>query len=351
MSRSIRFLFCAAAMCFFLGCAGEAEQTAGETQEKEAEIQIGMSFDSFVIERWQRDRDAFVAKATKELGAEVNIQNAGGDPEQQIRQIQYLMDKNVDVLVIIPTDGEKISEAVQEAKKQGIAVIAYDRIIPDADVDLYISFDNQEVGRLMGESVAEAVGAGGRVLMACGPLEDRNVPQVMEGFQTVIQEAGLSVIGESHADAWLAETGYDFVRNFLETDTDVDAIMCGNDDIAGQVVRALSEQRLAGKVCVVGQDADLQACQRIVEGTQMMTVYKPVEKLATLAAEYAVALAEGGVIPVEKTFFDGSYEVPYVGLTPIAVTKDNMQVIIDDGFHLEEDIYLNIPERREEEIG
>ncbi|MCM1416371.1 MAG: substrate-binding domain-containing protein, partial [bacterium] len=125
-----------------------------------------------------------------------------------------------------------------------------------------------------------------------------------------------------------------------------EAIMCGNDDLATQAVRALAEKRRAGDIYVVGQDADLAACQRIVEGTQLMTVYKPVEKLATRAAEAAVALAQReGLTGDDVTqIASGAYQVPYIALEPISVNKDNIdEVIIGSGFHLKEDVYLNAP--------
>lgn len=126
--------------------------------------------------------------------------------------------------------------------------------------------------------------------------------------------------------------------------------MCGNDDLASQAVKVLSENRLAGKVAVVAQDADLAACQRIVEGTQEMTVYKPIELEANTAAEFAVALGKGeditsgeGEYKAVETFNDGTYDIPYYKIDPIAVTAENMdKVIIDGGFHTREDVYLNI---------
>ncbi len=127
--------------------------------------------------------------------------------------------------------------------------------------------------------------------------------------------------------------------------------MCGNDDLATQAVRALAETRQAGNMLVVGQDADLAACQRIVEGTQVMTVYKPVERLATRAAEEAVALARGEEIAAEDmtTITSGAYRVPYIALEPVSVKRDNIdEVIIGSGFHLKEDVYLNVPEQMPE---
>lgn len=127
----------------------------GEVAEND-KIQIGMSFDSFVIERWQRDRDIFVSTA-KELGAEVNVQNANGDLEQQKKQINYFIDKGMDVIVVICIDSKGLTEEVQRAKDAGIKIIAYDRLLQNTDIDLYISFDNERVGTMMGEALLETV--------------------------------------------------------------------------------------------------------------------------------------------------------------------------------------------------
>ena len=120
--------------------------------------------------------------------------------------------------------------------------------------------------------------------------------------------------------------------------------MCGNDDIASQVVRVLTENRMAGKVQVVGQDGDLAACQRIVEGTQTMTAFKSVESLAEAAAEFAVRMAQGDPLnDVTETITDGTNEIPFSMLMPVAVTGENMdEIIVDGGFHSREDVYLNV---------
>jgi len=321
----------------------------GEQEKKEAieedKMQIGMSFDSFVIERWLRDRDVFVSTA-KELGAEVNVQNANGDIEEQKKHIDYFIEKNVDAIVIICIDSYGLREQVQRALDAGIIVVAYDRLITDANVDLYISFDNGMVGNMMGEAMIENGIRGGEVLMLGGSLADSNVPVLEGAFKEVMEENDVTILDSFHAENWEAELAAQYVYEHVDVVAKADAIMCGNDNLASQVVRALAERRLAGDILVVGQDADLEACQRIVEGTQLMTVYKPVEKLAQRAAEYTVQLIlEGRVIGDDvETIDDGTYLVPYVGIQPISVTAENMdEIIIDGGFHLKEDVYLNVP--------
>lgn len=331
--------------CLLTGCAERQEQQTVAQEEQEEAIQIGITFDSFVIERWQRDRDVFVS-AAQELGAEVNVQNANGNMQEQIDQIDYFIEKKMDVIVVVmvasDADPEGLVNAVERAQKAGIRVVAYDRLILNAGVDLYISFDNGQVGRLMAEHMREHLQGGGDVLQICGPMADYNVPQVMEGFSQVLEGSGLKISQTEHAEGWLGETGFTVTSNYLGKNPVPAGIMCGNDSIAGHSIRALSERRLAGSVCVVGQDADLDACQRIVEGTQCMTVYKPVEKLARRAAELSVALAEGEYLTSPETMNDGRYDVPYERLEPIAVTKENMDEVITGKYHEESDIYLNV---------
>ena len=319
----------------------ETGKNQGEVAEND-KIQIGMSFDSFVIERWQRDRDIFVSTA-KELGAEVNVQNANGDLEQQKKQINYFIDKGMDVIVVICIDSKGLTEEVQRAKDAGIKIIAYDRLLQNTDIDLYISFDNERVGTMMGEALLENGLAGGNVLMLGGSAVDSNVAMVEKGFRKVMEDNQVTILDSMHADGWKAELAGAYIYDHMDVVSEADAIMCGNDDLASKVVHALKEKRLAGDIMVVGQDADLEACQRIVEGTQVMTVYKPVEKMSQKAAERAVLLAKGEPLPEGDTVTieNGKYEVPYIGLEPISVDKNNMNdVIIGSGFHLKEDVYL-----------
>ncbi|NLO94354.1 MAG: sugar ABC transporter substrate-binding protein [Clostridiaceae bacterium] len=330
----------------FLVCCSDVDNRDMVGHEDDVDkIKIGLSFDSYVIERWERDRDVFVSTAN-ELGAHVNVQSANGSAEEQVAQIEYLIENKMDVIVIIPIDFDLLKDVVSTAKANGIKVIAYDRLIKNADVDLYISFDNKEVGRLMATSLIENTPEHGKISAIFGPKSDNNVWMIEEGFNEIISKTNREIIYKDYAIGWLAETAYSAVNKTLELTEEFDGMLCGNDDLASQAVLALSEHRMAGKVSVVGQDAELRACQRVVEGTQTMTVYKPIEKLAKRAAEYAVSLAKGEGIEATDIIFDGTYYVPYEKLEPIAVTKENIdEVIIEGGFHSIEEVYLNVPEK------
>lgn len=327
--------------------ADQKEADSGEKvqTEKNDKVQIGLTVDSFVIERWIRDRDAFVATA-RELGAEVNVQDAGADSKEQISQIEYFISKQMDVIVVIARDCGVLSEVIQKAHNAGIKVISYDRLIHNADADLYISFDNGKVGEIMAQSLIDAIPQGGDIFMIQGSAADNNVTMVRKGFDKVLKNSNLKVVYEANCDAWTAELAVGYVEEALEKYPHVQGIMCGNDDIASQVVQVLAENQLAGKVVVAGQDCDLAACQRIVEGTQYMTAFKSIEDLAREAAQYAVEMGKGTEVSsmpgVTDTINDGTYNVPAVILTPIAVTRDNIdEVIIDGGFHRRDEVYLN----------
>ena len=330
-------------MLLCLAACGETETQEGiEPSEDEDTISIGISFDSFLIERWERDRDVFVSTA-KEAGAEVNVQNANGDANTQIEQINYLIDKGMDAIVIIAVDSTRLSEVIEKAKSKGIIVVAYDRMLRNSGADLYISFDNRRVGELMAKALSEATEPEvKRVYMISGPTEDDNVLKVNDGFREVCEENNIKILDVFYTQGWRPENAYDFLSDNQSMLDGTDALMCGNDGIATQVVRFLAEHRKAGQILVTGQDADLEACQRIVQGTQLVTIYKPVEKEASAAALATIALINGeSVEGLTGTEFDGRYDVPAVILEPVAVTRDNIdETIVDSGFHTHDEVYL-----------
>ena len=324
-------------------CGCGSGDTAAVSDDPDRTPEIGLTFDSLVIERWERDRDVFVSTA-RELGANVNVQNANGDVETQISQIEYFIDKKVSAIVIVATDCDALSNVIAKAHRAGIKVVSYDRLIENANTDLYISFDNHKVGEHMAEAIVQKTGGEGNILMVNGPLTDSNVPFVMEGFEDGLSGSDINVVKTWHCANWRPEYAFDYVSSYLLTNPeDIPvAVMCGNDSIAGQAIKALSERKMAGGVIVTGQDADLEACQRIVEGTQYMTVYKPVEKLAKRAATLTVDLIHGDFDATGETMNDGTYNVPYESLEPVMVTADNMDEVIIGTFHQRSEVYLNV---------
>lgn len=309
-------------------------------------IKIGLMVDSLVIERWQKDRDIFISRA-KALGAEVVLKNANEDAGLQIQQVRELMEAKVDVIVIIPYDRVSIAPILKQAKREGIKIIAYDRLVQKGDVDLYMSFDNVKVGQLMGDSILEQAPTGNYVIINGSP-KDNNAYMFNEGYMSVLQPAidagDIEVLANVWAGDWRELVAYNTISDLLDSGAHIDAIIGANDDLAEGAIRALLERQLAGHVFVTGHDANLSACQRIVEGTQTLTVYKPIKKLAQKAAEMAVDLAMGKSVSSETTLFDGEFEVPFIKFEPTLVVASNMvSEIIGDGFHQLEEVYRNVP--------
>jgi D-xylose transport system substrate-binding protein len=322
---------------------GSSQQT---DKAKNARPVIGLSMDTLKEERWLSDRDLFTARA-KALGAEVEIRSANSDDTRQLRDVESLITAGVDALVIIPHNGAAMARAVEMAHAEGIPVLSYDRLITDAETDLYITFDNIKVGELQARFVADRLPAQGRLrlLRIYGAKTDNNARLFKEGQDRVLQpliDAGrIEVVFEDWAEDWKPENAKKITNAAItKAGPKIDAILASNDGTAGGAIQALIEEGLAGKVLVTGQDADLAACQRLVGGTQTMTVYKPLTQLASRAADLAVKLATGRPIIAKAETDNGKIAVPSVLLDIVAVTRDNLrETIIADGFRREADVF------------
>ena len=202
------------------GCGSKPQESQKEEAKEEDKLQIGLSFDSFVIERWLRDRDMFVSTA-QSLGAEVNVQVAGGVVEEQISQIEYFIKKKMDVIVVIPIDGNALYDVLKEAREMGIYIICYDRIVENVNADLYITIDNEKVGTLMGEALIQACPEGGNIFAINGSPTDRNVDEVVRGFNKAIEGSNLNVVYMGYCDNWMAELAGNHVTQGLEVTKDI----------------------------------------------------------------------------------------------------------------------------------
>jgi D-xylose transport system substrate-binding protein len=308
------------------------------------QVTIGLSLDTLREERWQRDRDLFV-KRCEELGARVLVQAANNDEAVQNSQAENLLTQGVDVLVVAPHNSATAATIVEAAHRSKVPVIAYDRLILNADVDLYLSFDNERVGELQAAYAVQHAPRGRYVLIGGSPA-DNNAILYHQGQMKVLQfhvdRHEIEILSDQYAADWQPVEALKIMENALTRQSNrVDAVVAANDGLAGGAIQALAEQGLAGKVVVTGQDAELTACQRIVAGSQSMTVYKPLKELATKAAEIAVAMAKKQ--PWEKpvrVLNNGFKDVPSFLLDPVAVDRDNLDsTVVADGFHTREQVY------------
>lgn len=306
-------------------------------------IRIGLSMDTYTEERWKKDADMFEARA-KQLGAEVIRQVCNGNEQLQNEQVENLLTQGIDVLVMVPHNSKTAAAAVKSAKANGIKVIAYDRLIKDCDLDLYVSFDNEKVGELQAEYLFRIAPKGNYVL-AEGSSADENAFYYEKGHLNILQPAidkgDIKVISKQNARDWLPVEALKQTQNALtKSNNQVAAIVAANDGLASGCIQALAEQQLAGKVPVSGQDAELAAIQRIIDGTQTMTVYKPIKQLAATAADAAVAFAQNkDVSGINNKLPNGMKNVPSILLTPVTVDKSNiMKTVVKDGYVRKENL-------------
>lgn len=322
------------------------EEITGETDAEE-EIVIGLSLATQRTERWQRDREFIIEEAAK-YNAIVNVTNANDDTALQLSQVENLILQGVDVLIIVPIDGDQAAEMVDIANQHDVPVIAYDRMINSAGLDYYVSFDSVKVGEYQAQGVLDVVDTG-TFLYVGGSENDNNAHLLKEGSWNILQPyldtGDIEFALETFTPDWRQEDAYQDVKTYLEDGGEVDAVVAANDGTAFGTIQALEEFDLAGIVPVSGQDAELTACQRIVEGTQTVTVYKPLETLAAKAVEIAVRVARGESASTNTTVSNEKADIPSYLIDPTKVTKDNMiETIVKSGFHSFEDVYKNIPE-------
>ena len=307
-------------------------------------ILIGFSIDTLAIERWQRDLDIFINKA-KELGADVIVQNAGNNAEEQNRQLLYLLEKQVDVVIILPKEADALTETIQKFKNKNIPVIAYDRLIVNADIDLYMTIDSEKVGEAMAQGLMNAT-KGTNWFYILGPEEDYNMTLIKKGISKHINNTNIRVSHLYYTDSWNYDLSHQEMNRLLSNEQIPDAIVCGNDAIADSVIRSISKYSPDKQIAVCGQDADIIACKYIIEGKQACTVYKPISKLAVNAAHFAVQLAKKEELSIpyrwKKRINNGYTDVLGVWIEPELVTKENLdKVIIESGFHPSTSIYGN----------
>ncbi|QSO55345.1 sugar ABC transporter substrate-binding protein [Alicyclobacillus curvatus] len=289
-----------------------------------------------------QDKPDFEAGVKKlDSSATVLYENAQGSATTQQQQAESAMTNGAKVLVLDPVDSKAAATIVTEAQQQGVKVISYDRMITGAPVDYYVSFDNEKVGELQGQYIADHTKKGGTIVFINGAETDNNALQFKAGAHKVLDpliKNGTFHLGyETFTPNWDPANGLREMEQALtKLNNHVDGVLSANDGLAGSIIQALQAQGLAGKVPVTGQDATNAGLHRILQGTQSMTVYKAVPKEAEAAAQLAVDLLTGQQPPaslVNGSVNNGSKDVPAVLLQPVVVTKDNIQqTVIKDGF-------------------
>jgi D-xylose transport system substrate-binding protein len=327
---------------------GNSADMGPKVSNKDKKIIIGFSMDTLKEARWQKDKELFT-KFVEKNNAEALVQSANSDDTRQIQDIKSMIISGVDVIVIVPHNGDAMAKAVEIAHEAGIPVISYDRLIKNSDLDLYITFDNKKVGELQAQFIADHLPANSGkplpIIRIYGSKTDNNAFMFKEGQDVVVnklvQQNKIKVVHEDWATDWKPEEAKRITNAAItKFGNNIFAILSSNDGMAGGAIQALIEEGVQGKVMVTGQDAELLACQRIAGGTQAMTIYKPIKTLAEKAAEVAIEMAKAKPLIANSSVDNGFKKVPSILLDVVSVTKENLkETVIADGYLSENDVY------------
>jgi D-xylose transport system substrate-binding protein len=281
----------------------------------------------------------------------VLVETAEGDDEMQHQQSQKLMDSGAKVLVLVPHDTDKAARIVNAAKARHVPVLCYERLVHESDVDFFVGTNAEVIGELQSSTLARLAPKGNYVMIGGSPA-DGNAKVLRDGqmrvLKPLVDRGDVRIVSDGWAKDWDPAEAYAIMSKAIDsTKGDITAVIASNDGTAGGAIQALQDHKLAGKVLVSGQDADLAAIIRILDGTQTMTVYKPLVLQARLAADAAVSLAAGSPVKNSVSITNGTRTVQAIFLNPVVVTKDNvMQTVIKDGFQNLETIQKSLPKEK-----
>lgn len=309
------------------------------SKEQINEPRIGFSMATLTEERWIRDRD-YMIKYAKENGCSITVQNANESSEKQFEDVKEMISEGIDILVLVPQDKDA-SAIVNYAKKKRVHVVSYDRLAINSNIDAYVSFDSEKVGELQAEEITR-VDPEGKYLVVSGPMSDNNSQLVREGVEKVLKNKNISY-RMTQVSSWDNVESFDIVNSILSepSGNDIRGIICANDSLAyGASNAAFLNQKK--NMLIAGQDADLEACRRIVNGKQTVTIYKPIDKLAKTAIDICKKMCSGEEIASQDLSSEnnGYKDIPTVLVDVYAVNKDNIkEVLIDDNYYSYENIY------------
>jgi D-xylose transport system substrate-binding protein len=294
--------------------------------------------------RWEGFDKPLLTAAMQAEGLDADIQNAQGDEQKFSTLADGMISSGVKVLVIASISSESGAAVAAKAKAQGIQTIDYDRLSLGGTSDYYVSFDNEKVGALQGQGLADALKAkqGAQVIEIAGAPTDNNATLFSDGANSILKplydSGALKLVQKQPIPDWDNQVGGTTFEQILTGNGGkVDGVLAANDGLAGAVITVLTKYGLNGQVPVTGQDATPDGLQAILRGDQYMTVFKPIDQEAGATAKLAAALAKGDTAAADKIATQtendpkGSRTVKSVLLEPQLITKDNVKTVIDEG--------------------
>jgi D-xylose transport system substrate-binding protein len=308
--------------------------------------------DTTTSPRWEGNDRPSLSDAFSAAGIESNIQNADGDVAKFGTICDSMINEGVSVLMIVNLDSESGKACLDKAKQNGIATIDYDRLTLGGGADYYVSFDNVEVGRLMGQGLTQCLTDMGKntanIVYVNGDPTDNNAALFKQGYEEglkpKIDSGDYKLVGDQ-TGKWDAEVaGTTFEQMYTQNDGNIDGVVSANDTMAGGIIARLKQNGVAGKIPVTGQDASVEGLQNILKGYQCMTVYKNTDLEADAASKLAIDLANGDTAAADA-LATGSVpdtvsgqDVPSVLATPKAIFQDSVKDVIADGYQTADDV-------------
>ncbi|MDP4188160.1 MAG: substrate-binding domain-containing protein [Bacteroidota bacterium] len=298
----------------------------------EKSISVGFLLPNLTDGRYPKDKSSFTERI-KELGGSVEVGDAKNDPNFQEEQAKEMIKKGIKVLVISAVNQNTAASIVRDAHDKGVKVIAYERLIRNCDLDYFVSFDHYVVGKQQAGYAINKKGTGNYVLLG-GDKGDRNAEMIHNGMLEIlspkIKSGEIKILYNIYVENWDKENAYMEMKKVLDLSGErVDAVLAANDGMAAGVIKALDEYHIANRsIITTGLDADADACKRIMEGKQSMTVYKPFKKEAQIAAELAIRQARGedDKKNLQETW-NGKVKVPTILLQSVVVDSTNINVV------------------------
>jgi D-xylose transport system substrate-binding protein len=285
-----------------------------------------------------------LTKALKDAGITPDVQNAQGDKNKFASIAQSMIGEGVKVLIIDSIDAASGAGVERQAQKAGVKVIDYDRVNLGGVAPYYVSFDNEDVGKLQAQTLLDCLSAQGVdkpniIMMNGGTDVDNNAVLFQKGAHEVLDNSGASIVAEQTVKGWdVANAAPAFNQALTASGGKVDGVLAANDDIANAVIGVLKNNGLAGKVAITGQDSGTEGLQNIVTGMQSMTVFKNVKLEANAAAQLAIALIAGkdpSAAGMQLQKFDDpespNHQIKALLLPAQVITQANVTDVIDAG--------------------
>jgi len=331
-TRMTRKFLTLAAGALLLGVSSVSAMAAGKT--------IAVSWKTYQEERWKTD-EAAIRAVVEAAGDTLVTTDAQLSAQKQAADIESLISQKVDLIMVVAYDSDAILPSFKAARDAGVKMLSYDVLVEDPSA-LYVTFDNVGVGRAMAKTMLEKGKSEGNFAFIKGDKGDPNATFLFQGIMEVLKDnmdAGkIKNVCETFTDAWKPDNAQKNMEQCLTSvNNEVDAVISENDGMASGVVAALDAQGMAGSVPVTGQDGDKAALNRVALGTQLVSVWKDARVLGKIAAEAAVAIADGAdpaSLPGVGKFSGGAkgIEVNAILIPPNPITRDNLSDVIDSGW-------------------